>query len=187
MDPTIPHGHSEAAEFEFFLRHDDHQKRLFGYILSLVRNLDDAEDLFQQTVVVLWEKFSTYDRQRDFFAWACGVARFTISNFFRVRKRSRLYFTDDLNALLAEATVSLGNDSFQARKEALHGCIQKLRERDRELLLSCYSKTRAVAEAAQTSGRSIQSIHNSLCRIRNALFECTRRTLCRDAQPEVNL
>ena len=43
-------------EFAELLRH--HQTQLFGYIYSLVRDLDDADDLFQQTSLVLWDKFA---------------------------------------------------------------------------------------------------------------------------------
>ena len=42
-----------------FLR--QHQTQLFGYIYSLVRDLDDADDLFQQTSLVLWDKFDQFD------------------------------------------------------------------------------------------------------------------------------
>ena len=36
-----------TTDFAALLRH--HQTQLFGYIYSLVRDLDDADDLFQQT------------------------------------------------------------------------------------------------------------------------------------------
>ena len=47
------------AEFAALLR--QHQTQLFGYIYSLVRDLDDADDLFQQTSLVLWDKFDQFD------------------------------------------------------------------------------------------------------------------------------
>src|SRR5689334_17876152 len=43
-----------------------HQNQLFGYIYSLVRDLDDADDLFQQTSLVLWDKFDLFDPSRSF-------------------------------------------------------------------------------------------------------------------------
>src|SRR5262245_41105154 len=85
------------AEFAELLRRD--QSRLLAYLHSLVRDLDDAEDLFQQTTVILWKKFSDFDRARSFFAWAAGVARFEAANFLRTRGRHRLYFSDELNLL----------------------------------------------------------------------------------------
>ena len=67
------------AEFAELLRRN--QTQLFGYIYSLVRDLDDADDLFQQTSLVLWDKYEQFDPTRSFVGWACGVARYEVLNF----------------------------------------------------------------------------------------------------------
>jgi RNA polymerase sigma-70 factor (ECF subfamily) len=174
---------TDIAEFDHLLR--QYHTQLLGYIHSLVRNLEDAEDLFQETMITLWRKFATFDRQQCFFAWSCGVARFKVMNYLRARGRNRLHFSDDLNLQLVNAHLNFGRDEFEARQRALGPCIQKLREQDRELLRVCYSVAHGVIQAAQGAGRSTQSVHNSLRRIRRALFECIRRTLNQEAQPEV--
>ncbi|HYE18765.1 MAG TPA: sigma-70 family RNA polymerase sigma factor [Tepidisphaeraceae bacterium] len=175
---------TDPAEFARLLRAD--QARLFGYIHSLVRDSNDADDLFQQTAMVLWRKFAEYDPARPFFGWACGVARFEVTNFLRTRGRSKLYFSDDLNLLLIEAHERLASDDVEARREALSGCVGKLRERDRELVMTCYGDdgaARRVSDVAGGQGRSSQSVHNSLRRIRRALFECIQRTLRQEGHP----
>jgi RNA polymerase sigma-70 factor (ECF subfamily) len=159
------------------------QGRLFGYIHSLVRDLDDADDLFQQTTLTLWKKFDEFQRERSFFAWACGVARFEVANFLRARGRDRLYFSDELNLLLVEAHAELAEDELEDRREALSGCIDKLRERDRQLLEECYTDPAGVNGVAGRMGRVPQSVHNSLRRIRQALYQCIQRTLAREDSP----
>jgi RNA polymerase sigma-70 factor, ECF subfamily len=161
------------------------QARLYGYIHSLVRDHDDADDLFQQTATILWNKFADYDRGRSFFSWACGIARFEVSNFLRTRGRQKLYFTDDLNLLLIEAHEQFPRDEMEDRKTALGSCVQKLRERDRELLRECYGEAGGVNDVAGKNGRSSQSVYNSLRRIRRSLFECIERTLAQQARPGV--
>ncbi len=162
---------------EFASRLARHQAQLFGYIYSLVRDLDDADDLFQQTSLVLWDKFDQYDPSRSFVGWACGVARYEVLNFLRSRSRDRLYFSDELSLALIEAQETLEHEHLEERREALAGCMQKLRERDKTLLEACYGRSTGVREVARDRGRSPQSIHNSLRRIRRALFECVRRSL----------
>jgi len=173
----------DFIEFDRLVR--QYHTQLLGYIHSLVRDLEDAEDLFQQTMLILWKKFSTFDRQQSFLAWGCGIARLEVSNYLRVRSRNRLYFSDDLNSLLSDAEVDFSREEVESQRDALRGCVQKLRERDRELLNTCCGTARGVGEAAQATGRSPQSIHNSLRRIRRALFECIQRTLNQDCQPEI--
>src|SRR5439155_7013589 len=107
-----------------------------------------------------------YDRRLSFFAWACGVARLEVANFLRSRSRQRLYFSDALNLLLVEAHAEVPDDELEDRREALAGCVGKLRQRDRELLDECYAGPAGVHEAAGRRGRSPQSVYNSLRRIR---------------------
>jgi RNA polymerase sigma-70 factor, ECF subfamily len=166
---------SRNAEFAELLTRD--QSRLFAYLHSLVRNLDDAEDLMQQTAVILWKKFAEFDRSRSFIAWACGIARFEAMNFLRSRSREKLYFSDDLNLLLIETIEKIPHDEFEERRQALSGCVEKLRSRDREILRHHYSNSQPVSEVAVEQGRSPQSIHNSLRRIRKTLHDCVTRSL----------
>ena len=163
------------ADFAERLR--SHQVQVFSYIYSLVRNFDDADDLFQQTSLAMWNKYDQFDPSRSFVAWACGVARFEVSNFLRARSRQRLYFSDDLSLLLIDAQDSLELDRVEERREALAGCLKKLRGRDQKLIEACYGEESRVPEVAREWGRSSQSIHNSLRRIRRSLFECLRRSL----------
>src|SRR5438067_818009 len=134
------------ADFAEHLRRS--QTRLYGYIHSLVRDLNDADDLFQQTSLILWKKFDEYDPRRSFFSWACGVARFEVINFVRTRSRQRLYFSDDLSLLLIEAQEQLANDELDDRRDALAQCVEKLRERDRALLAECYGEEASVPQAS---------------------------------------
>lgn len=196
VTPTAPQGSRESTlnaeqsmdglhhrKLEFAALLKDDQSRLYGYIHSLVRNLNDTDDLFQQVTLILWQKFDAFDRERSFFAWACGIARFEMANFLRSRGRQRLYFSDDLNLLLIEANEELASDETEARREALTHCVEKLRERDRLLLRECYAEDTGIPDAAGRHGRSPQSVYNSLRRIRRALFECMGQTLAEQIQP----
>jgi RNA polymerase sigma-70 factor (ECF subfamily) len=175
-------GQPGNAEFAELLRAS--QSRLYGYIHSLVRDLNDADDLFQQTTLILWKKFAEFDREASFFSWACGIARFEVVNFLRARGRQRLYFSDELTLQLIEAQAELDDDEAEDRREALAACVDALRERDRDLLVACYYKgPSTIPEVAQRSGRSPHSVYNSLRRIRRALFECIGRRLAQGLRP----
>jgi len=173
--------HLRKTRFAELLRAN--QSRLLGYIHSIVRDTNDADDLFQQTAVILWNKFGDYDAGRSFLAWACGVARLEASNFIRSRSRKKLYLSDDLNLLLIEAFDEVDEQHDEDEREALGQCVQKLRERDRELLMTCYAGDHGVTDVADRMGRSSQSVHNSLKRIREGLYECVRRTMAQAAHP----
>lgn len=168
---------TDARKAEFAQALLRHQAQIFSFIYSIVRNFDDADDLFQQTSLVLWRKYDQFDASRSFVAWACGVARFEVANFVRDRDRHRLYFSDELDQVLIDAHEAQAREGVEEHRAALELCLNKLRQRDRELLQTCYGGSVAIREVAAEWERSIQSIHNSLSRIRRALHECVRRTL----------
>ena len=181
MSMAPPPDPGSLASFSENLRRN--QAQVHGYIHALLRDLNDADDVFQNVAMILWRKYGQFDPSRSFIAWACGVARLEVSNFLRVRGRSRLYLSDDLNLLLVEAQAGLSPDEGEERRRALAACVGKLRERDRELLTRCYGEPSGVAASAERNGRSTQSIHNSLRRIRRSLFECIRRSLRQEFAP----
>src|SRR5437764_563145 len=128
------------------------QSRLLGYLHALVRDLDDAEDLFQQTAVILWKKFDEFDGTRSFLAWACGVGRLEPMNFLRARGRHKLYFSDKLNLLLVEAQEAFPDDEHEERRAALGQCVEKLRSGDRELLQEVYGAGASPTKVAERQG-----------------------------------
>ena len=46
-----------------------HQSELYGYIFAVVRNWEDADDLYQSVCLVLWSKFDSFRPGSSFFAW----------------------------------------------------------------------------------------------------------------------
>jgi RNA polymerase sigma-70 factor (ECF subfamily) len=168
---------TRKAEFTRYL--GAAQARLYGYIHSLIPDINDADDLYQQTALVLWNKFGAFDRDRDFFAWACGVARGEVANFARRRARQRLYLAADVNLLLVEAHAEMTDREQDDRRAALTRCVEKLPPDDRALLAECYREPDGVHAAADRRGRSSHSVYNSLRRIRKALFDCVNRALSR--------
>jgi RNA polymerase sigma-70 factor, ECF subfamily len=163
------------AEFARYLA--ESQARLYGYIHSLVPDLTHADDLYQQTALVLWAKFDEFDRARSFFAWACGVARFEAANYVRSLGRQRRFFGDELSLLLVEAHEEMAEDELAERRQALSKCVDKLAPGDRALLTECYLDPAGVPGAAARRNRSTHSVYNSLRRIRQALLKCITRAL----------
>jgi RNA polymerase sigma-70 factor, ECF subfamily len=66
-----------------------YQNRLYRYLLRLVRQPAEAEDLFQQTWLRVAEKIQHYDPRRSFEAWLFTLARnLAIDQLRRVRPES---------------------------------------------------------------------------------------------------
>jgi RNA polymerase sigma-70 factor, ECF subfamily len=148
------------------------QTQVMRYIFTLVQNVDDAEDVFQQTCLAMWDGFDRFDSDRSFLAWAYGVARFKTYNFLRQHRRSRLRFSEDFAERLAEAQIDSTSDEIETRRSALPDCINQLSPSQQQLLLLCYGEEQRVVEVAEKLGRPVCGVHNSLRLIRRRLMEC---------------
>jgi RNA polymerase sigma-70 factor, ECF subfamily len=66
-----------------------YQNRLYRYLLRLVRQQAEAEDLFQNTWIRVAEKIASYDPSRSFEAWLFTLARnLAIDHLRRLRPES---------------------------------------------------------------------------------------------------
>ena len=153
-----------------------HKRQLFGLIFALVHSVADAEDVFQQTCLVMWEKFDQFEPETDFVAWAGSIARFKAIDMLRARKRQRVQFSPTLLEQLAEQSQSRP-EHYEARAEALEGCKEKLSSRDRQTLQACYEQGTTIKQAAAKLKRPVGSVYDSLSRIRRALLACIEHTL----------
>src|SRR5258706_14893187 len=131
-----------------------HQRQVFAYIYTLVPDRHDAEDLLQETSVVICEKFDEFVPGTDFVAWACQIAWWRIRYARQKFARSKVIFDDVVLEAVAR-TAGTMREELDERHEALAGCLRKLPFRDRELGLTRYEPGSGVAEAARRSGRSM--------------------------------
>jgi len=66
-----------------------YQNRLYRYLLRIVRQPVEAEDLFQQTWLKVVEKISSFDESRNFDTWLFTLARnLAIDHLRRLRPQS---------------------------------------------------------------------------------------------------
>ena len=139
----------------------------------------DAEDIYQDTALALWRKFKEYQPGSSFTSWARAAARFEVQHFFRSKSRRRVHFDERLLDELTETQMCLDSagpdSSLEAYTQSLLRCKDMLPENDRRLIELCYGGSCSITQAAKQLGRSLQSVCNSLSRIRRVLFDCIRR------------
>lgn len=146
------------------------------FVRSMLPSREDASEVMQDTVVLLWQRFGEFDATRDFKSWAFGYARNKALSLLRDRKRDRHIFDDDLVNRLADEAMAM-EQRHLTHREALEGCLQKLPDTQRELVLSAYTHGTRMDDLATRRGQTPMSLYKVLHRIRQALLECVHRTL----------
>jgi len=152
---------------------------LLSYLVSMLGNRHDAEDVLQRTSITLWRKFASFERGTNFAAWASTVAFYEARNFQRIGARSRLQFGDALLEILsAERVGDLAQTD--ARHEALGHCLAKLDEANRRLVEAAYLEGSDIGLLAEQLGRARQTLYNKLNLIRRSLADCVTRRVAEE-------
>ncbi|QDT64935.1 sigma-70 family RNA polymerase sigma factor [Calycomorphotria hydatis] len=146
------------------------QQRVYRYIVSLVPNQADAEELLQQTVLTLWEHWDRYDPSLEFFSWACGIAHNHIRNFLRKKQNSQVLLDEDVLEMLSVRSVNMKRHD-DMRLEMLRDCLSQLPEKNRSVIEGYYNGC-AVKEIARQKSITSKVVYKLLDRMRLLLHDC---------------
>jgi RNA polymerase sigma-70 factor (ECF subfamily) len=169
------------ADPEQFLRlFMESERRIYAFIVSVLPNLTDADDILQETSLILWKKFDQFRPGTDFVAWACRTAQFEVLKFYEKQGRSKLRFDAEGLEILQQEVVVMG-PMIEAQQTALARCLERLSDRDRDLLRRRYVDDATPKQIAQLVGRSLDAVYKALTRIRDSLLNCIQRKLEQEA------
>ncbi len=168
---------SDSDQTKDFLRlFLQNQNRIYGFVFTLVPRRSEADDIMQDTSMIMWSKFSEFRPGTNFYAWATQIARHKIMKFRdRQKKGARQFSNEALGEILAR------NDQMTAimdeRLKALEDCLGRLKQDDKRLILMRYKKNIRIKDIALKVERSIQGMYKTMARIHNVLERCVSKKL----------
>ena len=154
-----------------FIKHD---RRLFGFVITLMPNFDDAEEAYQETCLRLWAKWDTYDPDRDFLAWACGFAKNVVRELRQKKSRSQALLSEQAMERIAQQRFRLAETS-DAWQSQLADCVRELTLPQQELIGRHYNGEQSVQAIADHFKTTPSAVYMRLSRIRRLLLECVQR------------
>ena len=157
------------------------QGSLYAYITSLLFRSQEAQDVLQETNMVLWQKRAGAPKDGEFLTWARRVAYYQVLAYRKRRERDRHFFSENLLSMLA-TSASEGISVDEAKVEALGDCLQKLPASSFQLLRRRYYSSQSVMEIAEQMHKSVSAISQSLYRIRQRLLDCVQRKQARSVR-----
>jgi RNA polymerase sigma-70 factor, ECF subfamily len=152
------------------------ERRLNGFVLSLLPNWSDADDVLQTTKLKLWEQFGNFDPSGDFGAWARKIAFFEILTYRKRTNRDRARFSNETLEHLAAEVQSIA-DEADLRHQALSHCLQRLATTGRDLLWGFYSGQGTVKDLAIRLGRSVRGTQRAVARLLHQLQQCVEQAV----------
>jgi RNA polymerase sigma-70 factor (ECF subfamily) len=152
------------------------EPQLRRYVAVLVPNLDDAQEVIQQTAAVLWEKFDQYDPALPFTPWACRFALNISKQWLARKRRWASILKEDFAMQLIHRRDAI-ESRIDGRLRHLENCVGKLPPAHRLLVDGYYARRVGVEQLAAESGRSVAAVYKALQRVRHALQACIEQAL----------
>ena len=150
-----------------------HAFQLRGFVVALMPDLALVDDIVQETFLTVTAKAETYDPDRDFLPWACGIARFKVMEARRKAARQCQPLADEVLEALCAAEPPAEPD--EERLARLMACMEKLPRQSRRIIELFYQQAHKPAEIARHIGWSVNAVYVALSRARAALRQCVER------------
>lgn len=153
-----------------------HQARIYSYILSLVPNFTEAEDIMQETSKMMWSRFEDFELGTNFPAWGMKIAYFRVLDYRKKHKKDHSFcFTTDV---LQQIESDSRSHQDRSREYLMHlrQCLGKLTKKDKHMITMRYEQNLKVKDMAAFWDQSVQNIYQHLNRIHAVLHACVRRS-----------
>jgi RNA polymerase sigma-70 factor (ECF subfamily) len=167
----------DKRTLEFLKLFVRHQQEIYAYILTLVPHVHDADDLFQDGMIVMWQKFEQFQPGTNFAAWGVQIMRFQILDYRRNLARDKqILMEDSLFEVLINHMPTI-QDETAARIEALRKCLTLLGDRNKRIIKMRYERNISVEKIALYMKLSRRHVYHILGQINSVLLRCMRRKL----------
>lgn len=176
----MSHTPERAEEFVFLLAR--HERMLGGYVMSMVPHGSDADDILQETKVILWRNFHQFASGTNFGAWARKVAFHQVLAFRKRRHRDPVEFSEEFVRAVSDE-VERNAVHLEQRQRLLQHCIARLPGEHRQVVLLRYDEQLSLEEIAARTSRTVGALYRLLSRIRYALHDCVSKNLTADHEP----
>lgn len=151
-----------------------HDRALSLYVYGLVPRDAEAEDILQQTKMLLWKHFDDFEPGTHFLAWARKTAFHQVLTHRRRKKREHLPLEEEVLESLGAAVAELAAEA-PARHEALRTCVSRLPAEHRQLVQLRYFQELEIADIARQIDRTEGAVYRALSRVRMTLLECVQK------------
>jgi RNA polymerase sigma-70 factor (ECF subfamily) len=137
--------------------------RLFTYLIQLVGNSQDAEDVAQETFIKAYRHLHSFDGRARFTTWLYAIAKNTA--FTHLRRRKPNQPIDELEEILPAPEERIDSDQI----DSVWTVARTLKPNLFEVLWLFYGEGFSLKEIAKISGGNAVTVRVNLHRARAAL------------------
>ena len=175
---TSAEAHTTAVQ-KLFLQY---QPAIRGYILSIIPDFTMAEDVMQETFLVVTKKAAAFELGTSFTAWVKAIARFKSLEAIRANRHRGEFLSEEVLDALGTDRAEF-RDNIDERLALLATCVEQLAPQAKRSIVYRYRNDHLPPEIAALMGCTVQSVNVTLARARVFLRDCVNRRLSTSSSP----
>lgn len=168
-EPSKQEAHTAAVQGLFV----QFQPAIRGYILAMIPDFASADDVMQETFLVVTRKSATFEIGTSFPAWVKSIARFKCLEAIRARHKRFECLSDEVLEALGAESEGFRSDTDERLVHLAH-CLDQLAPQARRSIDFRYRNDHLPPEIAGLMGCTVQSVNVTLSRARAFLRDCVK-------------
>lgn len=171
-EPSKDEAHTAAVQGLFV----QFQPAIRGYILAMIPDFSSADDVMQETFLVVTRKAASFEIGTSFPAWVKSIARFKCLEAIRSKRNRFECLSDEVLEALGAECEGFRHDTDE-RLGHLRRCIDQLAPQARKSIDFRYRNDHLPPEIASLMGCTVQSVNVTLSRARAFLRDCVKEKI----------
>jgi RNA polymerase sigma-70 factor, ECF subfamily len=164
------------------LFYDTYAGDLYAFIYHLVNdgNRQNAEDIWQESLMAAYNGLGSFRGNSRLFTWLCAIARFKVMAFYRRSGRSQAEPLEtpweQIGLMMDKSLIPENLISRREVKTHVVEVMQLLPPEYRQVLLARYVDGKSVSEVSNLIGRSYKACESLLARARVRFLEIYQKS-----------
>lgn len=164
--------------FEILVR--EHSQTLLAYLRAAGCSNTEAEDLWQETMLVAWKKLDAFDQTKPFGPWLRGIAAKLLLAANRKRQRLGVSMDEAMLEQLSSRVDTISNltgDTLHEKLQVLRDCLTTLPQLYKQCLELRFLQGFKAQEIGNKLRTELATVNKRLHRAKERLRICMVRKL----------
>ena len=151
---------------------DEYKSPIYNLAYRITANVEDADDITQETFIRAYQYLWRYDPRKKYFTWLYTIAFNLIKN--HIRKNKKEILSDELNA----SSLTANNPSPEEKlieDQEISSYLLLLEDESQALLIMKYQEELSFDEIAGITGKSLSAVKMRIYRSLEKLRELMKK------------
>ncbi|MCK9628525.1 MAG: RNA polymerase sigma-70 factor [Bacteroidales bacterium] len=155
----MPRTHFNKRDFELLF--ETHFEDLMAFVYGYVRNQEVSRDIVHDAFMALWRRREVLDKRLSPKAYLYKLSRNMSLNYIR---HQRVILTNEQSIITHEKDIRQEMDDYDRSYEILAKFVNKLPDKQREVIKMCFVEGKMYKEIAADLGISVNTVKTHLKR-----------------------